>query len=630
MTDNPAFVLQSRPHTLCVDVPTHGATLLHPEHVILRFAHGQTIDVGVICYLKRESGVNFLGRRGARTPTRPVVLASFEQNRRADVLRVVSYVDDEILSGRNRSTTVAARLRSFLFFIEWADKNGYSNVLRDSRSATAAFGDFVTSERDRVRAGSLALNTAAVTQQQAMSFMSELLADDTFGRGLALLSIDSRLRQNTRPPGEDAQGKVLSLCEALFKGVTSFVLENRPYPHRLAMPSYLSWSAQGLWLFPTPRMYVAPPMAGESNYRRDFGYDYLNGRVRTKEELRARRRGPEQELEATIELATQGIAAGNSNPRYFYRLVLAGLAHDAFLLMFLAQTGMNLAQVCDLRWDGNLTVGAERQRFRAIKARAGDREVVFEIPAGFVQMFKRYLDLRQYLCFEERSELLFPRATPKILSNLYKRLRKFDSQLPRILSRQWRAAKSDWLIRNTDVSTAALLLQNSERTILKAYAAGSDSAHLEEMTSFLGKVSAAVVPAGEALEHATPCAVGSCTDSGHPVAIQPLIAPAPDCKKMEGCLFCEKFRVHADERDTRKLLSCRYCIEQTSHLFQSEERYQQALGPALDRVERLVSEIAERDAAMVARVTREVFEDGELDPYWASTMQMFMELGIMR
>ena len=66
------------------------------------------------------------------------------------------------------------------------------------------------------------------------------------------------------------------------------------------------------------------------------------------------------------------------------------------------------------------------------------------------------------------------------LDHLFGQLRMIDPQLPKVTPRQWRAAKSDWLIRNKDPATAALLLQNSERTTLRAYAAGSESTHMQE------------------------------------------------------------------------------------------------------------------------------------------------------
>jgi hypothetical protein len=195
---------------------------------------------------------------------------------------------------------------------------------------------------------------------------------------------------------------------------------------------------------------------------------------------------------------------------------------------------------------------------------------------------------------------------------------------------QWRAAKSDWLIRNTDIATTALVLQNSERTVAASYAAGSATGHLDEMTNFLDRVSAAVVRAGQPIENSTDRAVGTCTSVDKPNPIPGATTITPDCKEPEGCLFCDKFKVHADERDTRKLLSCQYCIRRTSSMFKSEEKFQQTVSPVLGRIQQLLDEIGRTDEPMVKRITHEVLEEGELDSYWASTMAMFIELGVVQ
>jgi hypothetical protein len=87
--------------------------------------------------------------------------------------------------------------------------------------------------------------------------------------------------------------------------------------------------------------------------------------------------------------------------------------------------------------------------------------------------------------------------------------------------------------------------------------------------------------------------------------------------------------VHADERDTRKLLSCRYCIQQTSHLAASEEQFQRLFNPILGRIQAILDEVDRREAGMVERVRREVEEEGELDPYWAGKLEMLMALELV-
>jgi hypothetical protein len=118
-----------------------------------------------------------------------------------------------------------------------------------------------------------------------------------------------------------------------------------------------------------------------------------------------------------------------------------------------------------------------------------------------------------------------------------------------------------------------------------------------------------------------------CVSFGDPGPAHGVIKP--DCKGPEGCLFCDKFKVHADEKDTRKLFSCRYVLRQTAPMMGSEERLQSLLGPFFERIQTIIAEVAQRDSTMVAKIAAEVDDDGELDPYWARKLEMLMALGVV-
>ncbi|WP_322579819.1 hypothetical protein [Rhodoferax sp.] len=95
-------------------------------------------------------------------------------------------------------------------------------------------------------------------------------------------------------------------------------------------------------------------------------------------------------------------------------------------------------------------------------------------------------------------------------------MQRLDPDLVPIASRQWRAAKSDWLIRNTDPATTAMVLQNSEATVLISYAAGSEVSHLDAMSDFLNKVANTVLSKGHLIAGEVVRAFGVCSDFGNP------------------------------------------------------------------------------------------------------------------
>ena len=206
-------------------------------------------------------------------------------------------------------------------------------------------------------------------------------------------------------------------------------------------------------------------------------------------------------------------------------------------------------------------------------------------------------------------------------------MRLIDPNVPRISSRAWRAGKSDWLLRNVNPATAAVILQNTVPTVLRSYAEGSPTSQEDELGQFFEGLRGAVIAKGTPVENAVERAVGVCTSFGSPHQI--VLAPiASDCHRVEGCLFCDKFKIHADERDTRKLLSCRYCIEQTAHLAESEEQFHRLFGPIFERIQLLLVEIDRRDPGMVAPIEEEV-KAGELDPFWARKLEMLIDLELV-
>jgi hypothetical protein len=258
-----------------------------------------------------------------------------------------------------------------------------------------------------------------------------------------------------------------------------------------------------------------------------------------------------------------------------------------------------------------------------------------------IPVFKRFLELRDYLLNGMSCETLFfafgfklhaPPGKLKIQmsGSLYKLLCRINPQIRPINLREWRAAKADWLVRNTDPAMAALILQNTERTVLRHYAAGSDNQSTLDMDRFFERLTDVVAEAGRAFP--TKSAVGGCLQYGSPQSDSSDIAIKPDCRQPEGCLFCTQFAVHADETDVRKLLSCRHCIYRTEHLADSPEQFQRMFGPVVRRIDAVILHIREKSdthGKLVDRIHNEVDDESELDPYWERKMEMLVSLGVV-
>ncbi|WP_124592958.1 hypothetical protein [Burkholderia cepacia] len=619
-----------------------GAEVLRPERAILRLPYNRTIDIGALCYLKRESVVDRAVR--PQSVGRKVVLASKSTRRLQRVRRLIDIISSEVRCGGRRLETIRDRYSRFIAFMNWADASGWESVLEDDSSARDAFQAYVNYLRDRVARNDMALNSGARQQFTVLPVLAELMGFDDLGRGLNLLRADHNLAGSTSPPDHAAQARVLSLCDALFVGLSALVLNNAPYPHALTVPAYLGIPENRLWIFPTTVWFMLPSTLAKRSLKGkpSWGYNYAAGRVSTLQELTevngCDKYARNKNLTA-IRRARLTIEEANADSCHLWRRMAALQAMNVFIVLFLSQTGMNWAQVVGLSWRDDFEIDVAHQAFRTIKWRAGGKTVTFELPVAFMPTFRRYLELRRFLLRGAMSEYLFFKMGAKAadppkrfgcngLFAIYVSLRRIDPAIPTVLARQWRAAKSDWLVRNTDPATTALVLQNTEKTVLATYAEGSETVQVEEMTNLFDQVCHVVLEKGVKVVGAVTRAVGLCKSYGSPASTESTGAMQPDCKGPEGCLFCDNFKVHADEIDTRKLLSCGYCLRQTQHMAGSEERVQKLLGPIFGRIEVILEEIRKRDYEMVNRVTQEVDEEGELDPYWARKLEMLMELGV--
>lgn len=619
------------------DVPIEeDIAILKPEMVVLRFANTATFDIGALCFLRREP-VPQNGKVRRSTGARKVVLASLCPERVIHVRALIALISEEIRLGK-RPLTMLDVTRKIATFINWVDENGHSSYFVDSDSMRRAVHAYASHIRGRVVSHSISLNAGVTLQRIPIAYFGELLGVDNLGRGINLLRRNKNTVTSTSPPDEIAQARTLGLCEALFIGLSELVLGEKTYPFGIAMPSYLDYPADTMWVFPSNVWCMSASKLNSTEFgHRRGGFDYRDGRLVTHDEiLESDRVDRKKRVNGVISLAKTVLNSANSDLRHRHRRFMGMVAVNAFIHLFLSRTGMNWTQAVEMQWlDGdNDNSNAIRQKFRSVKFRAGGKIVYFQLPLKFMPLFKRYLQLRDYLLqgYPEFAGLFFnlginafgaPGMIKSAMPGVSTMLGRIDPSFVQIRSRAWRAAKSDWLLTRTDLSTTALLLQNSEQTVLQSYTAGSAESHQVEMSAFLDKI---VVSAGTMSADRRVSAVGACVSHGNPFEISTTAALViPNCEAPEaGCLFCDKFRIHADETDVRKLLSCRYTLARTSHL----AGFHNIAGPLVNRIDYVLGTVQHQDGTLVPRIAKEV-DAGELDPYWASKFDLLLKLRLV-
>ncbi|MEW8053621.1 MAG: hypothetical protein AB2809_25005 [Candidatus Thiodiazotropha sp.] len=628
-----AYVKRKTTRHKISNVPT--ISLFHPEYTVLTFGERSSQDIGAVCYLRRLPREN-------GTYERLVDLESFDEKRVVSINDVINVLADYLHSGRLKKSTLSELTRSFIRFMDWCDNSGHLNVLYDVESARYGLYAFIQHLRDEIRVGNISVIFASSLQYRILSLLSDLLNSDDLYTGINLI-IGGTTGNSTSPQDDKDSGRILALCSALFEGLSELVLNNRPFPYKLKMPSILEWEDDYLWIVPS-RTWCLPPHLNpkEGDYsQRCKTWDYKNGRILSLDEI-ADQYCDKYAAAFAIEQTKKRLFAANHDAFNYFRLWRAAAASAAFFQLFLANTGMNHAQARELIWYEDMEFIKERQGFVGIKARASNKMVAFEIQKCFLSSLKKYLMLRDYLLLNESCDLLFfsrersfnekPKKLPlSHTSNFTRILRRIDPDIPNFGPRQWRANKADWLIRNEDPSTTAAILQNKESTVLMHYAAGSEYQAVDEIGDFFDQLTILRKNEPSATSF-IPNGLGACSNYGDACSTENLPPVKPDCYKPEGCLFCEHYFVHADETDVWKLVSCRYCISRTAHLAASLEHFDVMFGSVLERIEKilgLIKDMGEEESKMIDQIITDVEYNESLAPYWSEKLQMLIELGVV-
>lgn len=618
-----------------------GATFPHPERVVLVLDNSLSIDFGALCYLRRGNEKRQRGKGGK------VELSSFSATRSVEIRALIDIVSDRFAHSGLRPKTVHRNYGDFVQFINWCDSNQHSNVLSAEESARVAFRGYVENLRRLVSQNQIGNDTAARNQVRTLDILEDYLNVEHLSRGINLLMRSGHLDESTPVPDDAAQEKVLAWCTCLLNGFSELIVDRKPFPFRLAVPKYLNWPNDSLWVFPLKRWCEPPDTESDTNYR---NYDYRNGRVRTQKEVKemyGKTKYP-SDNNRNNKSAHKYIVEANQDFFHHERIARGMLAVQAFLLMFIASTGINLAQALEMPWNEELEEASrkpatERQQFRTIKYRANSCLMSFEIGIEYMPHLRRYLQLRKHLLIGRRCDYLFFSYSfsrtifesgpiplqSSALKQCFKTLKRLSPTLPKVLARQWRAAKQDHVIRNHDPATAARVMQQSQITALRKYSNGSEVSQQIELSSFFSHVEKVVIEKGQEIAGSETRSVGICISPQHPKAIAENLPVKPDCKGSEGCLFCDKYRAHADDTDVRKLLSARYCIRKTSHLTSNQEQFDRLFGRILQRIDFILLEIKRHDLKMVEKVEQEVDIEGEMTPFWSAKLATLMELELL-
>lgn len=265
------------------------------------------------------------------------------------------------------------------------------------------------------------------------------------------------------------------------------------------------------------------------------------------------------EVKRRAEIARAPLNEGESLFDRHKRSGILNLKIEAELLIFIAQTGMNLTQAANLeketyRWKSN---GDDLEVFRVYKGRRSG-EAIFRCFKSYRDHLEKYLAWLNETGFSDNDSRLFPLLSrsmirakgAKIRFNTTKQAFK-KNNLNFIGPQQLRKTRVNWLLRRSrNLVLTAEQMAHDKSVLLRDYESPNHQSATAEIIRFHNATDPTFSPPGP----------GICIDENHkPELIAGAVSetPVPDCVSPEGCLFCTKHR---------DVMSSEYCWKLVSHL----------------------------------------------------------------
>lgn len=563
--------------------------VLAPERTVLNLGGGYRIHSYLWCYLGRAK------YGGALISFDP---SSLSAARAAALPAAFDQLSKEFRRAGTRPAAIAAHLRSLAQFLAWADgaenEGCYETVLSDPERALQALTGYHSFLRSRLQSHQLTSSTAAARDRHAVALLSTIHGRE-FKDDIEALSRRADQSRGTKAPKDEEVKAFVSRAQAVFDSAAELLLNEA----------------------------ASAPLSA-----------------------RQLRRSAVNDSDAV------------TLPESYTQERLMELACVAYAALVLADSGANLAVLQGYEEPDDLLdqlAQPDKVNLRdwSIKFRAGRTRVPVHLSALTVTRMRTYLRVRHAFVASLGGEDVRPffvqgaysRAAPRtnsptavrpldkaFLTHLRQKFSAVGAELPQVTLRQLRTYKQQHLVRHQPLNVAAAMMGHSVATAVRAYSRAQEGLRQAEMRHFLGSLEKTVLVASEGIPEATPTEAlpaGACADYGKPVpsASAPLVQP--DCAKVEGCFFCKNYRLHADERDLRKLMSCRVALKSIAPLHPDSARAERVYIAIVDRIDALLGEIQRRVPQVYAAVRADVDERGNLTPYWSTKLQQLHLLGML-
>ena len=535
------------------------------------------------------------------------------------------------------------KLRSFLLFF---DSNQYD--INSKESSLRLIEDYTSLLLEKTRlyrnnkSNGVSSSTAYSNQKLAIEIVEQIVGYGACKRVRRIKNIPYH-RKSSEPPSQEELALHLNHYTSLFVQFAKFLMEKKKFPWNVNM------HGKEYFVFPF-RGHLTSIQNESSKALVNIGLNYETGKLRNKDEINGIVRANFNlsdrkrwlKVHHHYNLTRKILNQTNSESFGQRHRLFATIAVRSYLNHFLIVTGVNdnTAATIDLE---DIEIFRGKRKFRAIKLRAGGRVLEFEIQNIFMKYFDLYLEFREFVLAEQgvktsRLFFEFPQRTPDGIRNFREdghatadtsKMDPFSSLLPHLTSRQYRVAKGQWIARKNGLEAASFSLQHNIDTNSKAYNEANQGEVDKEVSRYLTQLGDSVVKIKECERNET--VSGGCSEQNSPTDVgSNWKSFKPDCDRFEGCVFCDKYVVHADEIDLRKLYSMRFIVEK--HLIASgvSSAYNEIIAPFLERTDILINRINTHLGDTTSqRVHDDVYKNENLAPYWFEKYEMLDELGVI-
>lgn len=636
-----------------IDATEADVEVMHPQLAILMIDNAAAVgkrylDMGALCYKRRS-------RPNAHQVGSPVDLSSLDNARIPVVQALIEHLRKKV-----SRATVASEFDGISTFIQWFDAQQQPYAFDDLALMKKAYGDYTQHLLHRMN--SSGINGKPIKRGTAQDYQRAARAVVILATGLSEPEVKGVATYITRNyskanhvnlklPNADVQAQTFAVLVKFIDEAYRILVQGGAFPLHLVSPNgdsiYLysgrvgTEKAKSASFSLLPLLCVSPTFPTWAEVKSHFNFVGGSSSFKVQNVIYGR--------------ARKRYIHNNNDMRSHLRQQIGAHAVMAGALAFIAATSCNLSVARNLEVDTlEIVPSSQGNRFSGTKVRAKGKVVYPEFGARFAPVFKKYLEVRNWILNGADSKLVFPTLSEQygfvtVGNNQMKALRSLMTKaLPNMVwvtPTQWRKNVSYQYVRLSggDMSLAAEKLGNTEETLRQSYSRPALEDFAAEMKIFFESMFQAAIDRTRFVERVpvrilddkrpeAATGIGACEKSSEtdPKLAQGFTAqaPTPVCGVPETCLFCKFYAVHADDQDIRRLLSLRYLIQSIRHK-QPIDHWQSKFGPTLHRIDEVLSAMQNANDSIEATINcvSDEVESGDLDLFWSIHFDTLVTVG---